>query len=97
MKNASKKKTAGKEEHVTMSVFEKAMESIAKSFDRIDTRLASHDRAFESILNELKSIHDDNKHFRESFLNLNREEVIRDRNVEDLRIRVERLEKKILN
>ena len=54
MKKGVKKTT---EKYITMSVFEKAMASIAKSFDR-------HEKVLQDILQELRAMREDNKYFR---------------------------------
>ena len=85
MKKGVKKTT---EKYVTMSVFEKAMASIAKSFDR-------HEKVLQDILQELRAMREDNKYFRNSISNLNIDGSSYDRRIEDLKGRVERLEMQI--
>lgn len=84
MKKAVKKTT---EKYVTESTFEKHMNNIAKSFNR-------HEKVMEDILKELRQMHDENKYFRASIFNLNIEGLSYDKKIENLNIRVEKLESK---
>ena len=81
--------------YVTMSVFEKAMASIAKSFSGINEKLAQHDNAFVLILKEIRAIHNDNKEFRKSISGLTIDGLSYDRKIENLNLRVEKLESKV--
>ena len=80
------KKTA--EKYVTENTFEKHMNNIAKSFDR-------HEKVMEDILKELKQMHEENKYFRASVSNLSLEGLSYDRKIENLNIRIEKLESKL--
>lgn len=84
MKKGLKKTT---EKYVTENTFEKHMQNIAKSFDR-------HEKVMQDILKELKQMHEENKYFRASISNLNLEGLSYDRKIENLTIRVEKLESK---
>ncbi len=68
------------EKYVTEIAFEKAM--------------ANHAEIMKSMLKEIRSIHEDNKHFRESISGLNTDGVFYNRRIENLTIRVEKLEAK---
>ncbi len=89
MKKEVKKTT---EKYVTEKTFEKSMKAIAKSFGRVDASLERHEKVLQEILKEIKTIHEDNKYFRQSISNLNIDGSSYDREIEDLKIRVERLE-----
>jgi hypothetical protein len=78
-------KKAGK--YVTESTFEKHMANIAKSFDRVDTTL-------ESIIKELRDIKEEQKETRKDLASFASDVLRHDRRIEDLTIRVERLESK---
>lgn len=82
MKKETKKTT---EKYVTEKTFEKSMGNIAKSFAR-------QDDISEMILKEIKQIHEDNKYFKNSILDLNINGASCDRKIENLKVRVERLE-----
>ena len=69
-------------------IFEQNMRSIARSFERIDGVL-------ELITKELRAIHEDNKYFRQSISGLNSDGISYDRKIENLTVRVEKLEAKI--
>jgi chaperonin cofactor prefoldin len=83
MKKAVKKK----EKYVTETTFEKHMNAIAKSFDQ-------HQRVMEDMLKEIKQIHEDNKYFRESISSLYGDSSHHDRKINNLDIRLEKLEMK---
>jgi len=92
MKKGAKKPT---EKYVTEKTFEKSMNSIAKSFEHINATLERHEEVLQNILKEIKIIHEDHKDFRSSITNLYSENLLRDRKIENLIARVERLETKI--
>ncbi|MCX6755097.1 MAG: hypothetical protein NT068_00960 [Candidatus Nomurabacteria bacterium] len=83
MKKVVKKTT---EKYVTEKTFEKSMQSIAKSFE-------NQDRVLDIIVKELRNIHEDNKNFRQSISSLDRDNSYNDRRIENLTMRVEKLEK----
>ncbi len=85
-------KTKGQESHVTMSAFEKAMASIAKSFSRMDDRFDRHDKAFTLILKQMQTFTEEAREHRQTMSSLMRSDVFQERAVEDLKVRVERLE-----
>ena len=64
----------------------------AKGFDKVDKKLDQHDKIFEIMIKELRDIHQDNKHFRESVSGLNNDGVFCKRKIENLTVRVEKLE-----
>lgn len=68
------------EKYVTERAFEKAM--------------TNHAEIMTSMLKEIHAIHEDNKHFRESISGLNTDGVFYNRRIENLTVRVEKLESK---
>ncbi len=86
------KRTA--EKYVTEKTFERNMASIAKSFTRVNQALEEHGKILQQILGELKTMHEENKYFRASISNLNLEGSSYDRRIENLAMRVEKLESK---
>ncbi|MCX6752348.1 MAG: hypothetical protein NTZ87_02500 [Candidatus Nomurabacteria bacterium] len=84
------KKTIGK--YVTENTFEKHMGNIANSFARVDASLETHEKVLQEILKEIKAIHEDNKYFRESILSLNTDGISCDKKINNLTVRVEKLE-----
>ena len=84
MKKAVKKTP----KYVTEKTFESSMLAIAKSFERVEG-------ALEIIVKELRAIHEDNKYFRQSISGLNSDGISYDRKIENLTVRVEKLEAKI--
>ena len=96
MKKIVKKTT---EKYVTIPIFEKAMTSIAKSFskmderfDKIDQRLIRHDKAFELIFKQMQIYAEEAREHRQIMASLIHTDIKQERDVEDLKIRVERLE-----
>lgn len=75
------------EKYVTESTFERHMRSIAKSF-------ADNAEVMALILKEIRTIHEDNKYFRESISNLYGGVAKHDRKINNLDIRVGKLESK---
>ncbi len=99
MKKIVKKTT---EKYVTIPIFEKAMTSIAKSFskmderfDKIDQRLIRHDKAFELIFKQMQIYAEEAREHRQTMASLIHTDIRQERDVEDLKIRVERLEAQI--
>lgn len=75
--------------------FENHMANIAKLFAKINERLAQHDKAFELILKQMQTFTEEAREHRQTMANLMHTDIRQERSVEDLRIRVERLEMKI--
>lgn len=73
---------------------EKLAISTANGFDKVDKRLDQHDKIFNLMIKEIKTIHEDNKYFRQSISSLNFNDLSYDRKIENLTIRVEKLELK---
>lgn len=80
---------------LTEAKFDKTMLSVAKSFERVDQALDRINRTLEVITKELQAIHEDHKHFRQSISSLNSDGISYDRKIENLTIRVEKLEAKV--
>ncbi len=80
--------------YVTETTFEKHMQSIAKSFAQINKTLVTHEEVMQNILKEIRVIHQDHKDFRLSISNLYSENMSRDRAIDNLDVRVEKLELK---
>lgn len=75
--------------------FEKSIISIAKSFNRMDERFDRQDKAFELLLKQMQSFTEESREHRQSMSSLMRTDVAQEKNIEDLQIRVERLEMRI--
>jgi len=67
--------------------FDKTMQSVARSF-------SEQAEVMRMILKEIRNIHEDNKYFRQSISGLNSDGISHERRIEDLTIRVEKLELK---
>ncbi|MBI2627402.1 hypothetical protein HYW72_00540 [Candidatus Nomurabacteria bacterium] len=72
----------------------KGFENTATTNDikNIDKKLDQHDKIFELMIKELRAIHEDNKYFRENILNVNADSLSYDRKINNLTVRVEKLE-----
>jgi DNA topoisomerase IA len=70
------------------SSFETNMANIAKSFER-------HEKVMDHILKELQQMHEENKYFRQSISGLNNDGLSYDRKIDNLNLRVEKLEAKM--
>jgi hypothetical protein len=86
MKKVVKKTTTQK--HVTEKTFEKAMVSIARSFDRVE-------KNFELVLNEIQKINQENREYRKRALENDITMMSHDKKINDLITRVEKLEAKV--
>jgi len=98
MKDAKKTK----EKYVTMLVFEKAMASVARSFskvderfDKMDERFDKHDGAFTLILKQMHTFTEEAREHRQTMSSLMHTDIKQERIIEDLKIRVERLEMRV--
>ena len=81
--------------------FDASMRAVAKSFSDnaevtagILTQLKNINEVSTIMLQEIRTIHEDNKYFRQSMSDLNIENVSRDRKIQGLDVRVEKLESK---
>ena len=100
-----KKKEEINRKFVTEKIFKKTFQKFEDRFDKFEGRFESSARATAKsfadnaeitaiILKEIRTIHEDNKYFRASISNLNIDGLSYDRRIENLTIRVEKLELK---
>ncbi|MFA6006829.1 MAG: hypothetical protein WC764_03865 [Candidatus Paceibacterota bacterium] len=96
---STKKYLTEKKFGIFQSTFDKAMTGIAKSFAGIHQLLAehgrmhaSHTKSFELIMTELKTIHTDNQHFKQTMSAMQRDLTGHDRQLDNHEIRIEKLE-----
>lgn len=82
----------GKKFNYTEDLIDKLAVSTSKGFESIDKKLDQHDKIFELMIKDLKTIHEDNKYFRQTVSILNSNDLFYDRKIEDLTTRVEKLE-----
>ena len=79
--------------------FEQYMGSIARSFSKIDEnineRFDRHDKAFDLILKNMQIFTEEAREHRQTMAGLMHTDVSQERTIEDLKIRVERLETRI--
>ncbi len=86
-----------KEEEITNT---ELLESINRSFDKMEAKMATKEAlktqqgVLEILLKEIKTIREDNKYFRQSISSLNTNDLSCDKKIENLTIRVEKLELK---
>ncbi len=92
------------EKYLTISVFEKHMGSIARSFgevdarfERIDKRLAHHDTVFERMFSMIQDVQESNREIHNDIRGYMHHTVTGERRVDDLTERVEKLERKTAN
>ena len=90
------------EKYVTMSAFEKSMVNIARAFEKVDDRfrkiedrLDRHEQILERIMKELQILSEGQKEIRKSIVNIEIGLSRYDRKLEELTLRVERLESKL--
>ena len=109
MKRIKKAKPNKGKEYLTLGIFEKHMGSIARSFhavdgrfksiderfNGIDERLDRHEKVFETILYGIKNLHEDNKYMKSTLTGFVRDISVHGQRIDDLTIRVEKLEKKV--
>ena len=81
------------------NTFEKYMGSIARSFSRQDEnfskmyqKLGQHDKAFELILKQMQTFTEEGREHRQTMSSLIHTDIKQEKIVEDLKVRVERLE-----
>ena len=98
MKKVAKKSAL---KYVTETTFEKHMRNVAKSFALVNEELASHGKALgtinkvlETILKEMKALHEDNKQIRNTLSGFVGDVTSHDKKIENLTVRVEHLETK---
>ncbi|MFZ1019645.1 MAG: hypothetical protein WAN61_01470 [Minisyncoccia bacterium] len=72
--------------------FESSARATAKSFADVSETLKNINEVTIIILKEIKTIHEENKYFRQSVSSLNFDGLTYDRKISDLNIRVEKLE-----
>lgn len=76
------------------------LESINSSFDKMEAKMATKEalkiqqNVLDIMIKEIKTIHEDNKYFRQNISSLNSDGLSYDRKIEDLTVRVEKLELK---
>ena len=97
--NGKIKKTTGK--YVTENTFEKHMRAIAKSLNALQEQataqaklLGTHGEAINTVIGELKNLHEDNKKMRDTLSSFISDVLMHDRKIENLTVRVEKLEVK---
>ena len=82
--------------------FEKHMANVAKSFsridekfDKIDQRLVQHEKAFALVLKQMQTFTKEAREHRQTMSSLMRTDIGQEKAIEDLQIRVDRLEMQI--
>ncbi len=101
MKKATKKTTENPLNNKFEIKFDRSMHVIAKSFEKIDERfdkieqrLVRHDKALELIFKQTQTFTEEAREHRQTMASLVHTDIKQERGIEDLRIRVERLEAK---
>jgi hypothetical protein len=92
MKKNILKKESG---HVTTVVFEKGMDFMAKSFAKVFDKLDRNDEVIGSLLKEMQNYSKEAREHRMTMSGLNHSDINQEREIEGLKIRIERLEQKV--
>lgn len=95
IKNMKMKRVKKEPKYVTVSAFEKATASIAKSFSRMDERFDRHDKAFSLLFKQMQKFTEEAREHRQAMSMLMRTDISQEKAVEELKIRVDRLEMRI--
>ena len=74
--------------------FESNMRSIAQSFSRVDESMKMQQDVLHIMLKEITAIHEDTKSFRENISTLYTDHLAYDRKIDNVIVRVEKLELK---
>jgi radical SAM superfamily enzyme YgiQ (UPF0313 family) len=90
-KNVLKKESR----YVTTTVFEKGMDFMGKSFAKVFDRFDRNDKVIESLLKEMKNYGKEAREHRMDISGLNHSDINQEREIEGLKIRIEKLEQKI--
>jgi len=90
-----KKVLKKKSEYVTTAIFEKGMDFMAKSFSKVFEKLERHDKAFESMFKEMQNYGKEAREHRMTMSGLNISDITQEREIEGLKVRVEKLEQKL--
>ena len=88
-----------KEEKTKKMTIDKLAIMVAKGFEntsddikKVNEKLDKHDKIFQSMIKELRAMHEDHKYFRGTISNLNSDGLSYNRKIENLTVRVEKLE-----
>jgi C-terminal processing protease CtpA/Prc len=99
-----------KSKYLTVATFEKGMDFMAKSFAKVFEKLDNHDKLFVKIfdelnshnkvfdimLREMKTYREESHNDRMTTSTLNSFDIKQEREIEGLKLRVEKLEQKVL-
>jgi hypothetical protein len=88
----SKKMTIDKLAIMMNNGFERLDKKIDKEVGDVKKNVSSNTKVSNLILKEISAIHEDNKRFRETVASLNMDSISYNRRIENLTIRVEKLE-----
>lgn len=77
------------------NTFEKSMRSIARSFEKVFEKLDRHDKVFEVMLKEMQTNSQEAREHRMMMGSLNHSDVIQERRIKGLELRIEKIEEKI--
>ena len=102
IQNMKKKVVKKEQKYLTekkFQVFEKTFEqymgSITRSFSKMDERFDRHDKAFSLILKNMQVFTEEAREHRQSMSILMRTDVSQERDIENLKTRVDRLEMQV--
>lgn len=81
--------------YITVTVFEKGMDFMGKSFAKVFDKLDRNDEVIVSLLKEMQNYGKEAREHRMTMSGLNHSDINQEREIEGLKIRVEKLEQKI--
>lgn len=95
--------------YLTIPIFEKGMDFMAKSFNKvferfdkndekffkISEKLDCHDKVFDIMLKEMQGFNKEAREHRMTMSGLNHSDISQEREIKGLKIRIKRLEEKI--
>ena len=80
---------------MTMPVFERHEDFIAKSFAKVFEKLDRHDKVFDIMLKELQNHSQEAREHRMLMSGLNHSDIAQERKLKGLELRIEKLEEKV--
>jgi len=83
------------EKYLTEKSFEKAMFSIAKSFQKIDDRFGTIEKTMGEMVEVMQAIQEDNREFKHRLIENDITLFGHDKKIQNLIVRVEKLEAKV--
>ena len=90
-----KKKETKRESEMTISVFEKHQDFMAQQFKKVFEKLSNYETILNLILKQMQVFIEEGREHRKAMSSLMRNDIGYEKDIEDLKIRVGRLETQI--